>query len=275
MRFSTLLAPALATLALAAPTYPELGDEAVPRNLDAVSEYFNLLARKVQITKATSFIPQCDLSKAKMPIAPEPLPPVSEGLWLKHVAVGRGSQNYTCDAGNATAVPQGAGALASLFNVSCIAAAYPDLLTLVPKVSMQFNLSTEPLQPAPAGRHIRLGPSNAAFGGDHFFHDDKTPFFHLQENGRRIGDAYCGLNSSTPAPADAAVGQGGERAVPWLKLLTKEPSTDDIREVYRLNTVGGTAPKSCADMPASFQVQYAAVYWFYAGPALPEEEGEA
>ena len=68
MRFSTLLAPALATLALAAPTYPELGDEAVPRNLDAVSEYFNLLARKVQITKATSFIPQCDLSKAKMPI---------------------------------------------------------------------------------------------------------------------------------------------------------------------------------------------------------------
>jgi hypothetical protein len=58
----------MATFALAAPTYPELSDEAAPRNLDAVSEYFNLLARKVQISKATSYIPQCDLSKAKMPV---------------------------------------------------------------------------------------------------------------------------------------------------------------------------------------------------------------
>lgn len=192
--------------------------------------------------------------------APVPLPPVSEGLSLKHVAVGRGTQNYTCDAGNSTAAPQAAGAVASLFNVSCIAAAYPDLLRLIPKVSMQFNLSTDPLTSAPTRgpRRHRLGPTNAAFGGDHFFHDGKTPFFHLQEDGERIGDAYCGLNSSTPAPADAAVGQGGEPAVAWLKLLTKEGTTDDIREVYRLTTVGGTAPKSCGDMPETFEVQYAA-----------------
>lgn len=72
MRFSTFLTPALATLALGAPTYPELGDEAVPRNLDAVSEYFNLLARKVQTSKATSYTPQCDLSMAKMPIGTSP-----------------------------------------------------------------------------------------------------------------------------------------------------------------------------------------------------------
>lgn len=175
------------------------------------------------------------------------------------MAVGRGTQNYTCDAGNATAAPEAAGAVATLFNVSCVAAAQPDLLDLIPGVSMLFDLSAGPLS---AGRdspgRSRLGPSSALFAGDHFFHDGKTPFFHLQENGDRIGDAYCGLNSSTPAPAGAASGPKGEPAVPWLKLLAKEGTTDDIREVYRLTTAGGTAPKTCGGMDETFQVQYAA-----------------
>ncbi|CRK36479.1 hypothetical protein BN1708_020001, partial [Verticillium longisporum] len=71
--------------------------------MEAMSEYFTLLASKVQASRYTTRAPSCDLSQARMPIAPEPLPPVSEGLTLKHVAVGRGTQNYTCDVGNATA----------------------------------------------------------------------------------------------------------------------------------------------------------------------------
>ncbi|CRK34590.1 hypothetical protein BN1708_006425 [Verticillium longisporum] len=244
MRFSTFLAPALAGMVLAAPRYPELeGDNTPPRSMEAMSEYFTLLASKVQASRYTTRAPSCDLSQARMPIAPEPLPPVSEGLTLKHVAVGRGTQNYTCDVGNATAVPQAAGAVASLFNVSCIAVAYPDLLALIPKVSMQFNLSTEPLLPG-ANNH-RLGPSNAVFAGDHFFYDAKTPYFHIREGDREIGDTYCGLNSTA----------------------------GDIQEIYRLTTAGGSPPSSCAGQPESFQVQYAAAYWFYAGPA-PDTEDE-
>ncbi|KAM0327709.1 hypothetical protein ACHAQA_006004 [Verticillium albo-atrum] len=238
--------------------------------MEAMSEYFNLLASKVQASRYTSLIPSCDLSQARMPAAPEPLPPVSEGLSLKHVAVGRGTQNYTCDAGNATATPQAAGAVASLFNVSCIAVAYPDLLALIPKVAMQFNLSTEPLVPG-ANNH-RLGPSNAVFAGDHYFTDAKTPYFTVHDGERSIGNAYCGLNSSTPAPGIAAVGQRGEKAVPWLKLVTKEGTTGDIQEVYRVTTAGGTPPSSCAGQPETFQVQYAAAYWFYAGPAPDDDE---
>ncbi|KAL9944561.1 hypothetical protein D7B24_006941 [Verticillium nonalfalfae] len=273
MRVSTFLAPALAATVLAAPRYPELeGDNTPPRSMEAMSEYFTLLASKVQASRYTTRAPSCDLSQARMPIAPEPLPPVSEGLTLKHVAVGRGTQNYTCDVGNATAVPQAAGAVASLFNVSCIAVAYPDLLALIPKVSMQFNLSTEPLLPG-ANNH-RLGPSNAVFAGDHFFYDAKTPYFHIREGDREIGDTYCGLNSSTPAPAASAVGQRGEKAVAWLKLLTKDGRTaGDIQEIYRLTTAGGSPPSSCAGQPESFQVQYAAAYWFYAGPA-PDTQDE-
>lgn len=71
MRFYAVLVPALASLAWGAPTYPELGDDIVPRNLEAVSEYFNLLAHKVQLSRATGFEPDCDLSKAQMPIGKE------------------------------------------------------------------------------------------------------------------------------------------------------------------------------------------------------------
>ena len=75
MRFSAVLVPVLAAVAHAAPVYPELGDEVVPRNLEAVSEYFNLLAKKVQISRSTGYEPTCDLSKARMPIGkPQTLP---------------------------------------------------------------------------------------------------------------------------------------------------------------------------------------------------------
>jgi hypothetical protein len=177
--------------------------------------------------------------------APTPLQPPSAGYILKHVAIGRGTQNYTCDTTNATAIPVANGAVATLFNASCIAATYPDLLNMLPKVALAFDL--------PDGESPRIGPSNMVISGHHFFTNSTTPFFDLGG----VGQAPCAKHSAVPAPADAPRGRNGEAAVPWLKLVTRAGATGQLQEVYRLDTAGGSAPATCVGMPAAFVVQYA------------------
>ena len=71
--------------------------------------------------------------------------------------------------------------------------------------------------------------------------------------------------------------------MPWVKLKVQTtppaPYAVDIvdqkpvQEVYRVNTVGGAAPATCAMAQqnglisadgGAFQIQYAAEYWFWA-----------
>lgn len=70
--------------------------------------------------------------------------------------------------------------------------------------------------------------------------------------------APCGKDSSAQAPTKTvAIGRKGEAAVPWLKLVTKSGATGNIKEVYRVNTAGGSPPATCKGMPVAFEVQYA------------------
>jgi hypothetical protein len=75
-----------------------------------------------------------------------------------------------------------------------------------------------------------------------------------------LGFAPCAKNNSEPAPASAVMGQDNEGfgAVAWLKLLTRDGATGNLKEVYRVNTAGGKPPTTCAGMPATFEVEYAA-----------------
>ncbi len=157
------------------------------------------------------------------------------------------------------------GALATLFNASCVAATYPDVLDLLPRVVLAFNLSDN----EPNVFSTRLYPTNLALSGHHFFETSTTPFFNLDTPNTALGHIPCAKNNTQGAPADTALGsdsdnrgQLGEAAVPWLKLLAKpgETATGGLQEVYRLQTVGGSAPASCKGMPATFTVQYAAQY---------------
>lgn len=184
--------------------------------------------------------------------APTALPPISSGLVLKHVAIGRGTQNYSCDTTNATAPPAAIGAIATLYNASCVASSYPDLLALLPSVALQFNLTSESQQ--------TLTPSNLAISGHHLFTNNTTPFFNLDTvPTMQLGVAPCAKNNSVPAPTNAPVGQynTGFGAVSWLKLTTRSGATGNLEEVYRVNTAGGNPPATCAGMPATFEVQYA------------------
>ncbi|RYP89731.1 hypothetical protein DL770_004119 [Monosporascus sp. CRB-9-2] len=272
MQFQILLGAALsATTIVAAPTWPPVNvNAAMTDGIETVSEYFNMLARKVEAGRYTMAAPVCDLSKAQMPLAPSPLGGPAAGLMLKHVAIGRGTQNYTCDTTNSAAVPVAAGAVATLFNASCVASAYPDLLHMLPKLSLRFDLpfTTAAISDEDDGVAHRMGPADLAISGAHYFTDATTPFFNLDTPRAARGEAGCAKEEATPAPADAPAGPGGEPAVAWLRLSTREGATGGLREVYRVETAGGSPPESCQGMPAAFEVQYAAEYWFYEG--VPE-----
>lgn len=206
--------------------------------------------------------------------APTALPAVSAGLSLKHVAIGRGTQNYTCDTSNTTSAPSAVGAVATLFNATCVAATYPDLLNMLPRVALAFNLTTAeasssssssgagayPDNLVPASTGERLAPGSYAISGHHYFLDTTTPFFNLDTDNGELGEAPCAKNATADAPAGAAAGQRGEKAVAWLKLTARDGATGRLQEVYRVETAGGSPPATCEGMGAAFEVQYSAQY---------------
>ncbi|KFY84452.1 hypothetical protein V500_09307 [Pseudogymnoascus sp. VKM F-4518 (FW-2643)] len=255
MRYSLWTAAALAPFALAAPKY-DGWVPAQPNDSKFISTYFNQLAQKVGEGRHWAAAPVCDLSLAQMPVSTEPLPAPDAGTSLKHVAIGRGIQNYTCDTTNATAIPKAIGAVATLYNASCIAATSPLVLNTLPGFALQFNLGPNP---------AAANPANLDVSGLHYFTDAGVPFFNLDTTKQQIGTLPCSKAGSAPAPASAIKGQGnkGDGAVAWLKLTAIDGATGNLESVYRLNTAGGNPPKTCDGMPATFSVQYAAEYWFF------------
>jgi len=241
-----------ASNALAAPTY-DGWTSGFSQDQEAISSYFNACAKRNGAGNPAS---TCNLNAAVMPGAPSPLPAPSSGLTLKHVAIGRGTQNYTCSPNNPAAVPVANGAVATLYNASCIAAKSPSILATLPNFALQYNLGANP---------SAANVANLFLSGYHFFPNSTTPFFNLDTASMQLGEAPCAKNAATPAPSDAPKGQGGvgDGAVPWLKLLTRDGATGNLEEVYRLNTAGGNPPANCAGMAATFEVQYAAEYWFW------------
>ena len=275
MHASLLFVSGLLASAWAAPTYPQVPDVSVPENIRAISDYFNLLAGKVQESRQLTFAPTCDLSKVTLPagktslspslypslknisLTPSPgaasLPPPSPGLTLKHIAIGRGTQNYTCADASASTAPVATGAVATLFNATCVVATNPDLAAALARAALHF-----PLSQIKAAQ--RLSPSNLAVSGLHFFTSNpgSVPFFNLDVSSEwKLGVLPCGKAGSVAAPESAAKGLGGEPAVAWLKLDAKPGATGGLQEVYRVETVGGSAPKTCEGMKGEFEVQYA------------------
>ncbi|PQE13122.1 malate dehydrogenase protein [Rutstroemia sp. NJR-2017a BBW] len=250
---------ALGVVARPAPDLTFSTGAARPAEKQVISEYFNMLAQKVQEGRHMAQAPVCNMASAVPPVlSPTPMPSPSAGLVLKHVAIGRGTQNYTCGS-NATAAPTATGAVATLFNATCVAATYPDLLAILPNVALQF-----PFDPSNVGL---LKPAELAISGRHFFTNATTPFFDLNYNSKmKLGRGAFAKIGALNAPTGASIGQNnkGYGAVAWLQLNARTGASDGLQEVYRLNTAGGSPPPTCADnLNSNFDVQYAAEYWFY------------
>jgi len=97
--------------------------------------------------------------------------------------------------------------------------------------------------------------------GHHYFNGAGQPTFDLGSTGFLTAKK----TGNIPAPAGACPGAGGQGfgAVDWLRLVDAGGSRG-LSEVYRVVTAGGKAPPTCPFPSGSIEVQYAALYWFYA-----------
>jgi hypothetical protein len=224
MQFSTTTALlAFVASTSAAPTFSLGGLTAlIPKNLPAFSQA------------------QCDTSKAVMPTANPPLPAPLSTTHLALVAIGHGTQNYTCASSTAADKPVSAGALATLYNASCIASSQPAMLNKITAASKNVPAS-----------QLKVMPSI----GVHYFSDATTPTFDVTG----LGVTHLAKNGSSAAPGAA----NGD--VPWLYLKTKVDvvNTSKVTNVYRVDTAGGAQPATCEGQQSHIEVPYSAEYWFY------------
>lgn len=203
----TLLGLALPLLSLAAPTQHltsrfRLPDTIYPRQSNGSS---------------------C-LANVQQPSNTLPSPGADTTLVL--IALGRGTQNYTCTNSSSTAKPSQIGAVADLYDVSCAVA---------------------------SGNSITEDASNAV--GTHWFVDTTTPDFQIDGLG----------NTLAKKAADMAAPVTGNIPWLKLDAKL-EGSTSPVRSIYRLHTKGGLAPSSCANAAPGevITVEYEAQYWVYA-----------
>lgn len=168
------------------------------------------------------------------------------------------AQNYTCAESNLSSAPAPIGAVASLYNASCTECNYPSLTTMMTNLVINYPLPSIPTD--------NFQPTNIFLSGHHFFSDNTTPIFDLDLTpSAQYGYAVTKKQSASPAPSDAPTGPNGEAAVAWLKLDTVNGTKGGLRHIYRVNTVGGSAPKTCVGRQAGvFSVEYSAQYWIYA-----------
>jgi hypothetical protein len=183
-------------------------------------------------------------------IAPTPLPAVSNGATLRHVAIGRGIQNYTCASSSASATPVAIGAMASLFNATCDSARLNErVMADVTTLALSYAIP----QGAEASQRL---------SGHHEFTEKGIPLFKLQTENNNYGYVQAKPDViKRAAPQDASKGSNGMGSVAWLKLNAIE---GDYSEVYRVHTAGGQPSKTCEGKDAVFSVEYSAQYWFYA-----------
>ncbi|PPQ74788.1 hypothetical protein CVT24_003727 [Panaeolus cyanescens] len=177
------------------------------------------------------------------------------------VFLGVGFQNYTCSsAGTFTS----AGALANLFDISCLSSNTRVFNAIQDVAFTQFTSSSSSLStftPSVTGSYGYSAPLTLV--GHHFFQPTATgglapvwdlrPFLNNPDAfvvGARVGDI--------PSPD----GAGASENVDWLQLSGVQGGFADL--VYRTQTRGGVAPASCTP-GATAQVKYTAKYWFYDG----------
>ncbi|PYH97925.1 hypothetical protein BO71DRAFT_317522 [Aspergillus ellipticus CBS 707.79] len=237
------------------------GSIAAPTLLDEVYDYSTDLA--MFLGRVSKYIDDakglfknsnsCDTSKISLPSYASSLPSPS-GMSVIYVAVGRGTQNYTCATSTASSTPAAIGAVARLYDATCLAANYPDLLESLPGIVYKSAL--------PRNEETPLPPANLNLLGHHFFRDTTTPVFNLDTTAsEQHGIAITKKSDALDAPSSAIKGPNG--AVQWLYLHTINGTVGEYEGVYRVSTVAGSAPATCEGQQSSFEVQYSALYYFY------------
>ncbi|KAL3475870.1 hypothetical protein BJX99DRAFT_228765 [Aspergillus californicus] len=249
MHSSLFITSCLAACSAAAPIFNNFYDFS-----DDMAEFLGRVSKRVnnvgELFDRSSL--SCDISSISLPDFASGLPAPTEQSPL-YVALGRGTQNYTCATSTSSSEPVAIGAVARLYNATCFAANYPEMIELLPAISYRVSLPTKESDTLP--------PINLGLMGHHFF-EGKVPVFNLDTTpAQQLGIAKVKKDADLAAPSNAIKGSNG--AVSWLYLSATNGTVGDYKSVYRVDTAGGGAPTTCDGMPASFTVQYAANYYIY------------
>jgi hypothetical protein len=181
---------------------------------------------------------------------------ISPGVSLKYIALGVGTQNYTCAASpnSATIAPIQVGAKAVLFDVGSFFQKLPIMINSLPPLSLGLYTMT--------GKPDMTKITGGGVLGEHYFNAAGQPVFDLTKVGVKITAKKLG---GVTAPADACPGPKNAGAVDWL-LLTDVgggASYGGVSYVYRVVTAGGQKPATCAGKTGTFEVPYTTEYWYY------------
>ncbi|KAL4787421.1 hypothetical protein BJX76DRAFT_354136 [Aspergillus varians] len=248
MRSVLFFTSCLAACSAAAPVFEDFYNFS-----DDMAEYLGRVSKRV--SKARDIFDSslsCDPSTIELPSFASGLPAPTNQKPL-YVALGRGTQNYTCATSSSDSKPEATGAVARLYNATCFAANFPDMIELLPSIAYRTSLPRNEEDPLP--------PSKFNLIGHHFF-EGSVPVFNLDTTpARQLGIAKVKKDSDLDAPSNAVKGKDG--AVPWLLLTATNGTLGSYASVYRVDTAGGAAPKTCEGMAESFTVQYAANYYLY------------
>jgi Protein of unknown function (DUF3455) len=202
-------------------------------------------------------LPSGQLGKRSLTITlPTNTLPVPTGT-LKYVGLGIGTQNYTCATPYSSATPSAVGAVATLSDAGAFLQQNQAMIGSLAGLALNMQVWSHGNVQAPNA--LGLSPL-----GQHFFDSAGHPTFALTACASQL---VAKKVANMTAPADACPGSTGEGAVPWLYLTDGGYGSTfgGVKDVYRVETAGGSAPATCVNSPASFQVPYAAEYWFY-GP---------
>ncbi|KIJ55114.1 hypothetical protein M422DRAFT_152275 [Sphaerobolus stellatus SS14] len=188
----------------------------------------------------------CKLADVQVPLNGSLVAPTGS---LEFVALGVGTQNYSCSAaGTFSSI----GALATLYDASCF-------VNLVSVVTSKFTGSCEfgiaALQGALGRKPVVLG--------HHYFINNPTgaagvsPVFDFRadsEKGNPSAFVTLSKTGDVPAPVNPATN------VDWLDLTAIPGQGSLASQVYRVTTIGGQPPKTCTPGSAPITVPYAATY---------------
>ncbi|TGJ79018.1 hypothetical protein E0Z10_g9739 [Xylaria hypoxylon] len=187
---------------------------------------------------------------------------------LKHIVVGHGVQNYTCNAVGVAGTS--IGALAVLHDITDLypgsgpyalsSASWGNLTSQVLRTTSQPIDASNAVTPFPAPADLTVSgiPRPLAFIGHHYFDTTGTPTFSLHDNAELLKAAKV---TGITAPSTADRGLTSEGAVDWL-LLSDKGGSVILTKVYRVLTSGGS-PAVCGAVGDTQSVPYTAMYWFY------------
>jgi hypothetical protein len=197
---------------------------AIPHSLAVASSFTRIYHELDKIN-----LGNCSLANVSMPLneTKTPLPAPSASLTLKYIALGRGTQNYTCPSNGSsnyktTVKPEATGAAATLFDASCIAASSLALLHEVPAIISNTSLGSLAFMAALVAQSTR---SNNIIIGEHYFNAGGEPVFDLSLSG---ANSWIAASKIAAAPAPNATSRSfGD--VPWLKLGYKKGNGIRVR----------------------------------------------